>query len=88
MKTIKEYILELERRLENMERAYEELAQTTREIKAIVKELKNMQFGNWEIKNKQMIFYDLDGNELAKFNLFDKNGEPSEINVFARRRVE
>ena len=88
MKTIKDYILELEKRLTNMENAYNDLLQTTNEIKNIVTDLKNMQFGNWEIKDKQMIFYDLEGNELARFNLYDKNDLPSEINVFKRKRVE
>ncbi len=69
-----------------MERAYKELSTTTKNIEAIVKELKAMQFGNWEIREKQMIFYDLEGNELARFDLFDKYGNPSDVNVFARKR--
>jgi len=86
MKTIKDYILELEDRLQNMEDAYNELKATTQDIKAIVTDIKNLEFGNWEIKNNQMFFYDLEGAELAKFDLFDKFGKPSEINVFKRER--
>jgi len=88
MLTIKEYILNLDERLKAMEEAYQELLKMTKEIKSIVTDLKNMQFGNWEIKDKQMIFYDLDGNELARFNLYDKDGKPSDVAVFKRERVE
>ena len=86
--TIKEYILNLDKRLKAMEEAYQELLTITKEIRNIVNELKHMQFGNWEIKNKQMIFYDLEGNELARFNLYNKDGKPSDLMVFRRERVE
>ena len=51
-------------------------------------DLIEFQFGNWEIKDNKMYFYDLDGNELAVFNLYDKNGNLSEINVFKREKEE
>ena len=70
-----------------MEVAYNEMKNKIDEIRDIVGELKNMEMGNWEIKDNQMIFYDLDGNELAKYNLFDKSGLASEINVFKRIKV-
>ena len=44
--------------------------------------------GNWEIKNKQMIFKNREGKILAKFDLFNKDGEKSEIDVYKRVRVE
>ena len=43
--------------------------------------------GNWEIKDNQWIYYDKDGNELFKFNLYDKDGKPSETNVYKRVRI-
>lgn len=46
--------------------------------------LYNYQFGNWEIKDNQMIFYDLKGGELMRFNLYDKNNNPTEFNVLRR----
>lgn len=84
MKTIKEYINDLEQRLSNMEDAYVQLKENTDAIRQIVTELKNLQFGNWEVKDKQMIFYDLDNNELARFNLYNKYGKPSDTNVAKR----
>ena len=42
--------------------------------------------GRWKIVNNQMIFYDSDNEtEIARFNLYDKNGQPSEENVFERQ---
>ena len=42
--------------------------------------------GRWKIENKKMIFYDEDGATiLFTFNLFDKDGNPAEINIFERR---
>jgi len=44
--------------------------------------------GRWKIKNNQMIFYASDNKtEIAKFNLYDKDGNPTEINPVERRRV-
>ena len=44
---------------------------------------------NWEIKNNQLIIYDDDGiTPILKFNLYDKLGRPTEMNVFKRERVE
>ena len=34
-----------------------------------------------------MIFYRKNGTELMKFNLYDKNGNLSDTNVFKRDRV-
>jgi len=46
--------------------------------------LYNYQFGGWELKDNQMIFYDLDGSELMKFNLYDRNNNPAEFGVTKR----
>jgi len=41
--------------------------------------------GKWEIKGNQMIFYDDDGTtELYKFNLKNKAGTPTEIDIYRR----
>ena len=52
-----------------------------------INELLDIEEGNWEIKNNQMIFYKRDGSELMRFNLFDKSGHPAEVNVFKRERI-
>jgi len=88
MKTIKEYILDLEERLTKMEVAYNEMIDIVKDIQIKVTDLKNMQFGNWEIKDNKMFFYDLDGNILAEFNLFDKANKPTETRVFKRLKNE
>ena len=50
--------------------------------------LKDITDGRWRIVSNQMIFYKSDNiTELARFNLFDSSGIPSEINVFDRQRV-
>ena len=86
MKTIKEYILDLEERLTKMEVAYNEMIDIVKDTNLKVTDLKNMQFGNWEIKDNKMYFYDLDNNLLAEYNLFDKNNNPTNINVFKREK--
>ena len=44
--------------------------------------------GKREIVNNQEIFYKSDGiTEVARFNLFDKNGQPSMTEVYKRERV-
>jgi len=49
--------------------------------------LLDIEQGNWQIKDKQMIFYNRVGDELMRFNLFDKNNIPSEKVVYKRERV-
>ena len=44
--------------------------------------------GRWHIENNQMIFYGPDNvTEVARFNLFDAAGLPTEADVFQRVRV-
>lgn len=57
------------------------------EIREKTQTILNIDTGNWEIKNNHMIFYDQNGNEFMKFELLDKDGLPSEANVFRRRKV-
>ena len=59
----------------------------TRTLKEYLDIFYNIEAGNWKIENNQMIFYKIDGSELMRFDLFDKNGNPSENDVFERRRV-
>jgi len=50
--------------------------------------LKDIEGGRWKIVNNQMIFYKADNEtEVARFNLFNKAGEPSEESVLERRRT-
>jgi hypothetical protein len=50
--------------------------------------LRDITDGRWKIVSNQMIFYKSDNiTEVARFNLFDSTGNPSEINVFDRQRV-
>ena len=59
-----------------------------------VDELLNWQGGNWEMKaidvngisTPMMIFYRVDGTELARFNLYDSTNNPS-FEAFSRQRV-
>ena len=50
--------------------------------------LKNIEGGKWKIEGNQMIFYKSDNTtEVARFNLFDSDGNPAMINVFERQRA-
>jgi len=50
--------------------------------------IKDIESGKWEIKSNQMIFFKTDGiTEVARFNLFDSNGDASMTEVFKRVRV-
>ena len=51
--------------------------------------LLDIEQGDWEIdaNTKQMIFYDRNGHELMRFNLYDKDGNLSDKNVYRRERV-
>jgi hypothetical protein len=53
----------------------------------VLKQLYNHTFGNWEIKNNKMYFYDLKGNELAVYNLYDKANKPTEVAVVKREKI-
>lgn len=50
--------------------------------------LQDIEGGKWQIIGNQMIFYKSDNTtEVARFNLFDSDGNPTMINVFDRQRV-
>ncbi len=57
-------------------------------IKETLKRLIDAQFGNWEIKDKQMIFYKVNGEELMRFDLYDKEGKRTTFGAVRRERVE
>ena len=49
---------------------------------------KDIEGGKWEIDGTQMIFYKEDNTtEIARYNLFDINGNPSATDVYKRERV-
>lgn len=51
--------------------------------------MKKVLVNNMEIKNNQLIIYDDDGETpLVVFNLYDKLGNPTEMNVYKRARVQ
>lgn len=53
-----------------------------------IKFIKNIEGGKWEITDNQMIFSDEDNDAVvAIFNLFNSDGDASEINVKKRERV-
>ena len=61
---------------------YDELLE---QVKTIRKILSN----NWEIKDNKLIIYDDDGvTPLLTFNLYDKLGNPTELNVYKRVKQE
>ena len=53
----------------------------------ILQKIYEVEFGNWQIKDNKMYFYDLDGNILAEFNLYDEKGNPTSESVFLRERT-
>lgn len=63
------------------------IANDISDIKVDIGTILDVQTGNWEIKNNQMIFYKANGIELMRFNLRDKQGTLSEDRVFKREKV-
>jgi len=53
----------------------------------ILSKLYNYNMGNWEIKDNKMYFYDLKGEIIATYNLFDKVGLPTEVAVVKREKI-
>lgn len=58
----------------------------TVQIEAVVDNLHDARFGGWELDVVacQQIYRRADGTVLARFNLFDKNNNPSVVNVYKR----
>jgi len=57
------------------------------ELGSIRQVIEDVQLGNWQIKDTQLIMNNVDGSELARFDLYDKNGNSTDSNVFSRVRV-
>jgi hypothetical protein len=73
---------------------YDEILNKVDNIQSVVVDIQNMvnilmdvEIGNWEIKNNQMIFYDREGNVLYVYNLYDKFGRPTTKSVYKRERI-
>ena len=66
---------------------YDDLQQAITTANGKLNTILDIEQGTWEIKNEQMIFYAVDGSELMRFNLYDKNGQPTSTAVFKRERV-
>jgi len=49
--------------------------------------IEDVQLGNWSIENRQMVMKTQSGKELATFNLYDFNGNPTNTTVAKRIRV-
>jgi len=49
--------------------------------------MKAIESGEWIISNNQMIFYDVSSVEIARFNLYNKIGTPTEDSVYRRTPV-
>ena len=60
---------------------------TGQQVSADASRVRNIEEGNWKIEGTQMIFFDLQGIEMFRFNLKDKDGNASNENVFERERV-
>lgn len=58
------------------------------EIIEYAKFVKDVEEGNWELKNNKWIYYAPDGvTVLREFNLTDQHGHPTMTNIFKRERV-
>jgi len=52
-----------------------------------ISKIYEMEYGSWKIKDNQMIFYDTKGNELARYDLYDRNNKKNEDSVYYRKKV-
>ena len=50
--------------------------------------IKAIEGGRWKIENNQMIFYEPDNvTEVARFNLYNKDGQPAKESIYERKRI-
>lgn len=49
--------------------------------------IRNIEEGNWKISGNQMIFYDVSGTEMFRYDLKDADGNPADENVYERQKV-
>jgi len=57
------------------------------ELKSMINTMLDVLQGDWEVKDNQMIFYDRNGNELMRFNLFNQIGQPTMTDIFKRTKI-
>jgi hypothetical protein len=53
----------------------------------IDKNLSNTDIGNWEMVDNQMVMYNLQGEEIARYNLYNSRGMPAMVGVTKREKV-
>lgn len=54
----------------------------------VLDDIYHARFGRWLMQNNQIIFYKADNvTELARFDLFDKFGNPTMVGAYERRKV-
>lgn len=57
-------------------------------LESLLAFISSIEGGRWKIENNQMIFYEDDNvTEVARFNLYDADGQPAETDIFERERV-
>lgn len=49
--------------------------------------IEDVQLGNWEIKDTEMVMRSASGVEIARFGLYDQYGQPNGKSVFKRIRI-
>jgi len=61
----------------------------SRKLDEELTKVRKIQTNRWKIENNQLVIFDDDQTTpLLKFDLYDKEGNPSEVNVFERRPSE
>ena len=64
---------------------YDSLLEKVNEVYERVELVRKIQTNRWKIENNQLIIYDDDGETpLLRFDLKDRLGRPTEVNVFER----
>lgn len=53
-------------------------------LEALVTRLLDIEEGEWQIANNQLVIKDSEGNEITKFNLFGATGSPTNSNPYRR----
>ena len=58
------------------------------ELKQLLLDVHDAELGSWEIKNGSLILYRHNGQVLAKYNLYDSFGNPTDKSIFKRQRIQ
>jgi len=79
----------IDRTMKNLVWQLDALDYTLDEVYEKVEFVRKIQTNRWKIENNQLVIFDDDQTTpLLKFDLYDKEGNPSEVNVFERRPSE